>query len=157
MLFKKKERRNTTSCGTLTYRFIVDKNDTEGIELLLVKQDARNDRWGIPKGHVNVGETFEQCAIRETLEEAGIDVGLLTRLDDVNVTYRHEFKTVVTFLARQICDRNPSSDHPESEVNEARWFNSNHLPTLCSYQRSLILNGIAAIFALHDDEQSNFT
>lgn len=149
MFSKKKEKRNTTSCGTLTYRIVDD--DEEKIEILLVHQDVTNDRWGVPKGHVNAGETFEQCAIRETLEEAGIDVQLSQRLEDVHVKYKHESKTVITFLAKQICDRNPSSDHPESEVSEARWFNVSSLPTLCSYQRSLISNGIAVIYAQNDD------
>lgn len=32
----------------------------------------RNERWDIPKGHIEKGETPEECAIREVTEECGI-------------------------------------------------------------------------------------
>jgi len=32
----------------------------------------RRDRWDLPKGKVNLGETFEQTAVREVMEECGL-------------------------------------------------------------------------------------
>ena len=40
------------------------------IEILLI-QDAK-DRWTIPKGHIEEGETAQETALREIGEEAGI-------------------------------------------------------------------------------------
>ncbi|MQY49574.1 NUDIX domain-containing protein [Rhizobiales bacterium RZME27] len=40
-------------------------------QILLISNRART-RWGIPKGHVEVGETSWQAAQREAFEEAGI-------------------------------------------------------------------------------------
>jgi 8-oxo-dGTP pyrophosphatase MutT (NUDIX family) len=31
------------------------------------------DNWGLPKGHVERGETSEQTAVREVREETGIE------------------------------------------------------------------------------------
>lgn len=43
---------------------------TKGIEILLI-QDAK-DRWTIPKGHIEDGETAQETALREIAEEAGV-------------------------------------------------------------------------------------
>lgn len=32
----------------------------------------RNGRWDLPKGHWEVGETIEECAVREVMEESGV-------------------------------------------------------------------------------------
>lgn len=46
-------------------------NGQEGMEILLIGS-LRNARWGIPKGHVEPGETSRDAAEREAFEEAGI-------------------------------------------------------------------------------------
>ncbi len=33
----------------------------------------RNGRWDLPKGHLERGESLEECAVREVSEECGID------------------------------------------------------------------------------------
>lgn len=32
----------------------------------------RNDRWDLPKGHIEAGESAEMCAVREIAEETGV-------------------------------------------------------------------------------------
>ena len=40
----------------------------------------RNERWDLPKGHREAGETMEQCAAREAEEETGVKVESVERL-----------------------------------------------------------------------------
>ena len=40
-------------------------------DMLLIR---RNDRWDLPKGKVEAGETLRQAALREVEEETGINV-----------------------------------------------------------------------------------
>ncbi len=83
------------SCGAVVYRIIHDE-----LRFLLIK-NKRSAHWGFPKGHVEPGETLEQTAIREVLEETGIHIRILP-----DFSYKSEYtiqgkveKSVVIFLA----------------------------------------------------------
>lgn len=43
-------------------------------ELLLVQSHKWHDKWVVPGGHVELGETLEQALVREVLEETGLKV-----------------------------------------------------------------------------------
>ncbi len=83
------------SCGTIPYTV-----EDGVIYYLLVK--AKDDGYcGFPKGHVEMGESEEKTALRETWEETSIHV-------QINTAFRYEIsyqldhgntKTVVYFLA----------------------------------------------------------
>ena len=46
-------------------------------EVLLVQEGARHQHaWFLPAGHVDMGETFAACGVRECLEESGVQVAL---------------------------------------------------------------------------------
>ena len=83
------------------------------------------------------GETYTETAIRETLEETGISIKIITQLPYVVVTRRNCKKIVVPFLAIQTCDREPFSGHEKSEVSDAKWFDTKNLPPLYTYQRPI--------------------
>ncbi|MFO0918226.1 MAG: NUDIX domain-containing protein [Planctomycetaceae bacterium] len=55
--------RKTRSCGVILFK------EQPQREFLLMKHPHRLD---LPKGHVDPGETDEQCALREMWEETGI-------------------------------------------------------------------------------------
>ncbi len=54
------------SCGMVVYR------RRRGKPEYLLLQEKRSTVWSIPKGHMELGETEEQTAIRELEEEAGL-------------------------------------------------------------------------------------
>jgi len=91
------EARAKLSSGTLLYRYV------EGtVEVLLVHPSGNYNRrapWGIPKGAPNDNETLEATALRETLEETGLDVkAVLTDLGHVD--YTRSKKRVHAFAAQ---------------------------------------------------------
>ncbi|REK19575.1 MAG: NUDIX domain-containing protein [Planctomycetota bacterium] len=81
------------SSGTLLYR-----QAEHGLEVLLVHPSGNYNRraaWSIPKGVPDEGESLEDAARRETLEETGITAGPLVPLGFV--VYRKSGKRVHAF------------------------------------------------------------
>ena len=77
--------------GGIIFRFTEDKKD---IEVLLI-QDSKN-RWTIPKGHIEPGETAKMTARREIEEETGLkNVSILTWLGKIHFKYRRADKLVL--------------------------------------------------------------
>jgi 8-oxo-dGTP pyrophosphatase MutT (NUDIX family) len=56
------------------------------IQFLLMKHV---NRWDLPKGHVDLGETSEQAALRELREETGIKSGDVWT--DPSFVFRHQY------------------------------------------------------------------
>ena len=103
---------------------IVFRRDKEGgVEILLI-QDAK-DRWTIPKGHIEEGETAKQTAAREIGEEAGLkDIDVLDRLGKIHFRYRRIDKLVLMttqiYLVRAKGDTN--AIQKEEWMNGIKWF-----------------------------------
>jgi len=136
------ERKKTISCGTVVYKYGSVWQDTE---ILLVKQFSSNDGWGIPKGHINPNESFENCAVRETQEETGITVSLGQRLKNAKAFYKTEEKTVISFLATQFCTGSVNFQGSESEVVDARWHRVDSLPRIYTYQQSIVEEALSIL------------
>ncbi|MGA9840641.1 MAG: NUDIX domain-containing protein [Thermoplasmata archaeon] len=79
--------------------------DPEGTVFLLHQADE--DRWCLPKGHVDPGESLATAALREVREEAGFErVELEGEVQEVSYRFYHPrrnvniHKSVVYFLGR---------------------------------------------------------
>ena len=127
------------SCGALVYKHV-----GKDVQVLLVKPSANIDAWGIPKGHVEIGETLEECAKREVVEETGIVPVLQARLPTVCLRLRHKKKFVHIWLASPLdCNVQPVAADGENAV--AAYVSVTALPPIHKYQAALVLKGISAI------------
>jgi 8-oxo-dGTP pyrophosphatase MutT (NUDIX family) len=102
---------------------IVFRHGEKGVEILLI-QDAK-DRWTIPKGHIEEGETAQQTARREIGEEAGLSqVDILGWLGKIHFRYRRIDKLVLMttqiYLVRAKGDTNDIQK--EEWMNGIQWF-----------------------------------
>jgi 8-oxo-dGTP pyrophosphatase MutT (NUDIX family) len=98
--------------------------DGEVIVIVPVKRDATRRRvLGLPKGHIDEGETAEDAAKREVSEETGVTAELIDKLGDVEYTYerrgRRRAKRVAFYLFEYRFGSLEDHDH---EIEEARWM-----------------------------------
>ena len=105
------------SAGTLLYR----RGKSGKLEVLLVHASGNYNRkapWGIPKGLGDPGETLEQTARRETLEETGVIAGELVDLSSID--YQKSRKRVHAFAGEAPADAAP---RPASwEIDQAAFL-----------------------------------
>ncbi|MEU0502814.1 NUDIX domain-containing protein [Nocardia sp. NPDC005998] len=110
--------------------------DDRGAILMQRRSDSGN--WSFPGGIMEIGETLEQCVIRETKEESGLDIeitGILGIYTDPQhvIAYadgeiRQEFN--ITFYGRVIGGRIEVS----SESTEVKFLRLEELETLPVHQ-----------------------
>jgi 8-oxo-dGTP pyrophosphatase MutT (NUDIX family) len=102
---------------------IVFRHGKKGVEILLI-QDAK-DRWTIPKGHIEEGETAQQTAKREIGEEAGLsDVDVLGWLGKIHFRYRRIDKLVLMTTQIYLVRAKGDTDAIQKEewMNGIQWF-----------------------------------
>jgi NADH pyrophosphatase NudC (nudix superfamily) len=122
-------RRVCTGCGKTCYenpRILVANMVAFGHKLLLCRraEPPSQGRWTPPSGFVEIGETLEQAAARETYEEAGVLV-MSDELDLYAVT------SLPTFGEVYVCFRSSvESDvcRPGTESLEVRFFCKEEIP-----------------------------
>lgn len=97
--------------------------ESDALEILLI-QDAK-DRWTIPKGHIEPGETAQQTARREIGEEVGLfDIEILGWLGKIHFRYRRLDKLVLMTTQIYLVRAGKDADNIKNEewMNDVRWF-----------------------------------
>ncbi|GIJ99709.1 hypothetical protein Aspvir_003711 [Aspergillus viridinutans] len=80
--------------------------------------------WAFPGGHLEFGESFEACAVREVLEETGLsihDVRFLTATNDVMEAEGKHYITVYVGAIVKEDNAQPQILEPE-KCDEWRWI-----------------------------------
>ena len=118
------------SCGGIV--FYKGKTSTR---ILLVKNN--NGRyWSFPKGHIEIGETEEETAVREIKEETSLDVEIKDGFREVSdyCPFGKIHKKVVFFLAQAFTD---NVNVQEEEIAEYIWVDLQQARKFCTYENDL--------------------
>lgn len=98
---------------------------TKQPEILLI-QDAKN-RWTIPKGHIEEGESAKDTAARETTEETGLSqIKVMNWLGKINFRYRRQQSLVLMTTEIFLIHAHDKTDEikPEDWMNGIKWFST---------------------------------
>ncbi|OGG40852.1 DNA mismatch repair protein MutT [Candidatus Kaiserbacteria bacterium GWA2_50_9] len=84
--------------------------------------------WAFPGGHLEFGETFEDCARRETLEETGIEITNIRPATFTNDIFKEEQKHYLTaYVTAEYSVGEVKAMEPE-KCEEWKWFEWDKLP-----------------------------
>jgi ADP-ribose pyrophosphatase YjhB (NUDIX family)/ribosomal protein S27AE len=125
-----KENKVCTQCGFVYFlgpKLVAGCVVADGNRTLLLRRGLEPSlgKWTYPGGFVDLGETPEKCALRETVEEVGMTVRD-TELLGVYADRKEPMPSiiVVTYLAK------PGSETPivTPEATEVRYFGFDEIP-----------------------------
>lgn len=117
---------------------IMDKFVRIGVGILIFKENKillgkrKNSHgdgtWSNPGGHLEFGESIEECAKREVLEETGLEVINIKEICFTEDFFDKEDKHYITiFVSAQYTGGNPSVLEP-NKCEKWDWFSLNELP-----------------------------
>jgi len=122
-----RERLVCTRCGFIFY---IDPKvavgtivrGDEGFLLLKRSIEPGYGKWTFPGGYVDRGETLEQAAVRETLEETGVTVTLggLLRV------YSYPHRSIILIVFQATASAGEARVTPESL--DVRWYPPSRIP-----------------------------
>jgi 8-oxo-dGTP pyrophosphatase MutT (NUDIX family) len=95
----------------------------EGTPYVAMIATRRGTRWGLPKGAVAAGETSQQAALREVMEETGLIADILRPLDTIEYFFRAGDSLIRKRVDFYLMIFVGGTLTPQlSEVDDARWF-----------------------------------
>lgn len=122
--------RTAYSAGGVIYRLT-----SQGIEVALIATDS-GERWGLPKGHVQRGETAEAAAEREMAEETGLSGKVQQHLATIEYWFRAGPTRIHKYVDMFLLIYQSGELVPQiSEVDDARWFPLEQALALASFDR----------------------
>ena len=115
------------SCGYVAYinpKLVAGSLPIVNGKALLLRRgiEPRVGTWTYPGGFVEMGESTEECAIREAHEELGVDVDGLRLLG----VYSRQQAGIVTVV--YLSDLIGGQPHPTPEALEASFFGPDEIP-----------------------------
>jgi 8-oxo-dGTP pyrophosphatase MutT (NUDIX family) len=117
---------------------VVVRRDGPEPRYLLVTATRRPGQWVFPKGHIEDGETPEQAAVREVLEEAGVRATVVAPLGAT------EFRNVRGLVRAQFYLMAFVSEGRSGEDRQREWFTADEAKRALMFEDARMLISRAA-------------
>jgi len=124
-------RENCPNCG-----FVYFRNPAPAVSVILIDRvnivlgkRADSQKWGLPCGYIEYGESFVHAAVREVKEEIGIDSEPLKIINVVSNSLYSKISSVVIVMLSKPLSFELIADGVET--TDAKWFDiTGSLPEL---------------------------
>ena len=153
-----RERYACPQCGTIHYQNPRNVGGTVSLwqnQVLLCRRaiEPRHGFWTLPAGFMEIGETTAECAIRETLEEAGARVEITALFTLLNVPHVEQ---VHFFYLANLLDADILAGEESLEVGlfseeDIPWADI-AFPTVTQTLRLFFSDRRAGHFSLHTED-----
>src|SRR6478672_4381758 len=112
---RKKTRNEHSSGGAVI-------STQDGVVRVALIATRGKTRWGLPKGAVAQGETSEQAALREVLEETGLEAEIIKPLDTIEYFFRAGDTLIRKRVDFYLMNYTSGELQPQlSEVDDVEW------------------------------------
>ena len=122
------------AAGGLVYR-----SEGAHIEIACIYREARGD-WTFPKGKLDPGETFEDAALREVLEETSLHCDVVRFIGTTNYTHRKGKPKIVAYFLMAV---HGGDFTPNDEVDELVWLRLDQVREHLTWERDQELFDLA--------------
>ncbi len=112
---------------------VVLRKTQKGSLRILVAHRPRYDDWSLPKGKADKGETSEQTAVREVLEETGYNCRVVAPLGTTRYRVGRGIKEVTWFAMRPLPNSPGFKKNPE--VDKIKWLGRKSAADILNYER----------------------
>lgn len=111
---------------------LVFRENSKGRLRILAAHRPKYDDWGLPKGKADRGETHEETAVREVLEETGFHCRIVAPIGTTRYRINSGIKEVNWFAMRPLPD-SPGFEK-NKEVDEIKWISRKKAKTFLDYE-----------------------
>ncbi len=122
------------------------------------KNSHGSSSWGPPGGHLEFGETFEECAMREVCEETGLTIANPIFLAITNDIFEAEGKHYVSiFMKANLANNQEVQNLEPHKFEDWCWFYLTELPKHLFLPLQQLLSGTAygCIQAIYESTHMN--
>jgi 8-oxo-dGTP diphosphatase len=124
--------------NAVSYGGVVVREGANGPEVALIRPQSADNRqvWALPKGGKEEGESPEDAAVREVLEETGMHADVVRPLESITYWFawapeKVRYKKTVHFFLMRYTGGDPTPD--AVEVAEVRFFPLDQASKTASY------------------------